>query len=160
MLPKVVSTISNVAPARSFASITLAMGSRATPVHRVTRVHRFDPVPPVVEPTPPIIEQAPVSQTVVVGQSVTFIVRAFGEGPLSYQWLRNDADIPGATASSYTLPLVTTADNGARFAVRVSSASGAVTSAAASVTVQTVVQKSRQKGAGSLMTPRIARPRK
>ena len=100
------------------------------------------------------------SQTVSVGQSVTFSVRAFGEAPLAYQWLRNDADIPGATASSYTLPLVTMADNGARFSVRVSSASGAVTSASATVTVQTVVQKGRQKGGGSVMTPRIARPRK
>ena len=91
-LPKVVSTISNVAMACWFESITSAMASRqSTRFRQLTRCRQSSML------TPPVIEQAPMSQTISVGQSVTFSVRAFGETPLGYQWRRNDADIPGAT---------------------------------------------------------------
>ena len=99
------------------------------------------------------------NQTIAVGQSVTFTVRAFGETPLFYQWRRNDVDIPGATSSSYTQGMVTMADNGARFSVRVWNVNGEVTSATATVTVP-LLQKGRQKSSKSVPTPRIARPRK
>jgi hypothetical protein len=39
---------------------------------------------------------------------------------LSYQWLKNDAAIPGATGPTHTTPLVTLADDGARYRLRVS----------------------------------------
>ena len=115
-----------------------------------------DPVAPV--DAPPVIELAPVSQTIAVGQSVKFTVNASGASPLSYQWRRNDVDIPGATQSSYTLARVTMADNGARFSVRVWNENGGVESAAATVTVS-IFQKGRQKSSKSVPTPRLARTR-
>ena len=63
----------------------------------------------------------------------TFSVNAFGgTPPLSFQWLRNGASIPGATGNSLTLPAVTAADNGAKYRVIVrDSVGGSVTSAIA-----------------------------
>jgi glucose/arabinose dehydrogenase len=84
----------------------------------------------------PSIGVGPVSQTITVGGDVTFTVQASGSG-LSYQWQRNDADIAGATSSSYTRNDVTLSDNGAKFRVRVSNSAGSVTSNEATLTVTT-----------------------
>jgi len=126
-----------------------------------------DPVPPVIGPAPtvpdlvpPVIDQGPLSQIVTVGHAATFLVKASSAAPISYQWLRNDAVIPGATGSSYTLARVTMADNGARFNVRVWNADGQVTSTAAIVTVPVLVQKGRQKTSKSVPTPKLVRSRK
>jgi glucose/arabinose dehydrogenase len=85
----------------------------------------------------PSITTHPSSRTVSAGASVSFTVAASGTPPLSYQWQRNGVDIPGATASSYTLASVTTADNGARFRARVTNSSGSVLSNEATLTVTT-----------------------
>src|SRR6185436_18742166 len=63
----------------------------------------------------PVITSHPASQTVPVGGPVTFSVRATSTSPLRYQWRRNAADIPGATAADYTSASVGTGDNAARF---------------------------------------------
>lgn len=68
---------------------------------------------------PPSIASQPQSQTVVVGQSVTFSVSATGTPPLSYQWYKNDTAISGATSSSYSILNVKVADTGT-YAVTVS----------------------------------------
>ena len=47
-----------------------------------------------------------------------------GTAPLSYQWLKNNANIGGATAASYTTPATIAGDNGAKFDVVVSNAAG------------------------------------
>jgi phosphatidylinositol-3-phosphatase len=54
---------------------------------------------------------------------------------LSYQWQKNGSNISGATASSYTPPATTSADNGAQFTVVVRNAAGSVTSSAATLAV-------------------------
>ncbi|MDB6073640.1 MAG: hypothetical protein JWO89_1280, partial [Verrucomicrobiaceae bacterium] len=51
----------------------------------------------------PVIETPPVAKVVNYNSPVTFSVVASGEGPLSYQWYRNEAPISGATSASYTL---------------------------------------------------------
>jgi len=61
----------------------------------------------------PVITSHPASQTVPVGGPVTFSVRATSTSPLRYQWRRNAADIPGATAADYTIASVGTGDNAA-----------------------------------------------
>ena len=67
-------------------------------------------------------------QSVRIGQSATFTVAASGAQPLNYQWQRNDANISGATSSSYTLTSASAADDGAAFQCVVSNSSGAATS--------------------------------
>ncbi|MCX8004390.1 MAG: immunoglobulin domain-containing protein [Burkholderiaceae bacterium] len=84
----------------------------------------------------PSITAHPQNQTVTAGQTATFSVTAAGSAPLSYQWRRNGTDIAGATASTYTTPATTLADNGAQFTVVVSNAAGSVTSNPATLTVQ------------------------
>jgi len=77
----------------------------------------------------------PSSQTVAPGQSATFSAAATGNGPLTYQWQKNEASVSGATASTYTTPPVTLADSGAKFRVLVSNAAGSTTSNPATLTV-------------------------
>lgn len=82
----------------------------------------------------PTIVVPPQSQTVAAGQPVTFSVTAGGSG-LSYQWKRNNVDIPGATDSSYTIDPTTLADNNAKFRVTVSNTVSSITSSEATLTV-------------------------
>lgn len=57
--------------------------------------------------TPPQIVTAPGDQVARVGQEVTFTVQATGTTPLSYQWQREDVDLPGETSATLRLPAVT-----------------------------------------------------
>jgi plastocyanin len=75
----------------------------------------------------PVITTQPASQTVVAGQPVTFNVVATGTPPLSYQWKKGAANLPGANAASLTLNAVTTADAGS-YTVVVTNTAGSVTS--------------------------------
>lgn len=83
---------------------------------------------------PPTITQHPQSQTVALGESVTFSCAAQGAEPLSYVWQRNMANV-NATQSSYTLSNVTMADNGAQFRCIASNNAGSVNSNQATLTV-------------------------
>jgi hypothetical protein len=83
----------------------------------------------------PTFSAQPASTTVTAGQTATFSVAASGTAPLTYQWQKNGAAISGATASSYTTPATTTADNGSKFVVVVSNSAGSVSSGAATLTV-------------------------
>ena len=85
------------------------------------------------------ITSQPDSQTVVKGQTATFAVVASGSGTLAYQWKKNGTNIPGATASSYTTPATSNADNGAAFAVTVSNSAGSATSNATLTVTDTAV---------------------
>ncbi len=89
-------------------------------------------------PAAPVITAQPTSLTVTEGETATFSVVADDSAPLSYQWKKNDTAISGATASSYTTPATTTADNGARYSVEVSNSSDMVTSGDALLTVYPV----------------------
>jgi hypothetical protein len=82
----------------------------------------------VFVPAFPAITNQPADQTVPEGQSASFSVTVTGNVPFSYQWQRNQVNISGATSSSYTLPSVTFADNGARFRCVVTNALGSVNS--------------------------------
>ena len=86
-------------------------------------------------PVAPAIDTQPAAQTVKAGQTATFSVTATGTAPLGYQWKKNGSPIDGATASSYTTPVTTSADHGARFSVVLSNSVGTVTSSEASLTV-------------------------
>lgn len=86
----------------------------------------------------PSITTQPAAQTVAVGQAASFAVTASGTAPLSYQWQENGAPIAGASASSYTTPAATAADNGETFSVVVSNADGSVSSSSVKLTVSGV----------------------
>jgi len=66
------------------------------------------------------ITTQPASQSVTIGQTATFSVTATsGTLPLNYQWQKNNANIAGATLSTYTTPATLASDNGATFDVMV-----------------------------------------
>jgi glucose/arabinose dehydrogenase len=85
---------------------------------------------------PPSITGHPSNQTVTQGQPATFGVTANGSTPLSYQWQRNQSNIPNATSSSYTISSASITDNGAKFRCIVTNAFGSATSNEATLTVQ------------------------
>jgi len=82
----------------------------------------------------PSIVTQPVSQSVAAGASVTLSVTASGSGTLSYQWRKAGSAIAGATASSYTIATVASADAGS-YDVVVSNSAGSVTSNAVTLGV-------------------------
>src|SRR5437899_2117836 len=88
-----------------------------------------------VTTTAPSITAQPASATVSAGQTASFTVAAAGTTPLTYQWRKNNANITGATGSSYTTPPTTSGDSGAKFDVVVSNAAGSMTSGSATLTV-------------------------
>jgi uncharacterized protein YjdB len=83
----------------------------------------------------PSITAQPADATVSLGRPANFSVAATGTSPLNYQWRKNNANISGATASSYTTPATTSSDNGAKFDVVVSNSAGRMTSGSAMLTV-------------------------
>lgn len=64
--------------------------------------------------TQPTITTQPTTQHACVGFSTSFTVAATaaGGGALSYQWLKNNAEITGATSSTYTISSVAAGDTG------------------------------------------------
>ncbi|MDX2148340.1 MAG: M12 family metallo-peptidase [Planctomycetota bacterium] len=83
---------------------------------------------------PPIINPQPQSQTVNVGDNVTFTVGTIGSPPVTFQWRRNDVDIPGANASTYTINNVQLTD-AANYRAVLSNNCGTFTSVQAVLTV-------------------------
>jgi Immunoglobulin I-set domain len=81
------------------------------------------------------ITTQPANQTVTAGQTATFNVAATGTAPLSYQWQKAGTNIANATATSYTTPATTLADSGSKFDVVITNPAGNVTSATATLTV-------------------------
>ncbi|KGE87720.1 MAG: PQQ-dependent sugar dehydrogenase [Phaeodactylibacter xiamenensis] len=71
----------------------------------------------------------------VVGETAHFSCTASGAPTLSYQWQRDDIDIPGATDSILTLPAVTLADDGSAYRCRISNGEGEVWTSAALLSV-------------------------
>ncbi len=86
---------------------------------------------PVSIPTPPS------DQTATAGNAATFTVGAAGTAPLTYQWAKGGVDIPGATSSAYTIASAATGDAGS-YTVTVTNLLGSSTSAAATLTVNTL----------------------
>lgn len=86
----------------------------------------------------PKIQTQPVSQVIVVGQSITLTVAASARVPMTYQWRRNGSPIPGATNAALTLVNPTEGDAGS-YSVAVTNLAGTTASAAAALTLPAVV---------------------
>lgn len=78
----------------------LALYDRALTSAEVTNLY----LTAISGPTAPNVIAQPVSQTVLVGQPVSFTVGASGAAPMSYQWRHAGTNIPGATSKTLTIP--------------------------------------------------------
>ena len=76
--------------------------------------------------TAPTVSTQPSSQTVTAGQTASFSVTASGTAPFTYQWRKNGSNIVGATSSTYTTPVTSSADHGAVYSVVVGNNAGTV----------------------------------
>ena len=86
-------------------------------------------------PNPPVITHQPVGQTVSMGAEVVLGVAASGPSPISYQWLKDGTNLPGATSTNLVLPKATRRTSGA-YAAAASNPGGSVLSSNASVYVR------------------------
>jgi len=89
----------------------------------------------IVVPVAPTISTSPASQTVGVGQSVTFSVSVSGTTPLTYRWQRNNTNIPNQTNPTLTLNNIPVSENGSTYRVIVTNSVGSDTSDPATLTV-------------------------
>jgi hypothetical protein len=91
-------------------------------------------------PAAPTITGQPVDVSAVAGSTATMTVQVSGS-VVGLQWQSSSdggstwANLPGATASSYTTPAVSLADNGKRYRVIVSGASASFPSSTVTLTV-------------------------
>jgi hypothetical protein len=106
------------------------------------------------------ITRQPQSVTTAAATTATFTVAGTTDASfsLTYQWKKGGVDIAGATAASYTTPVLTPADNGSQF-VCVVGVLGAnpITSQAATLTVTPDITRPEILGAkgGSIQTEAV-----
>jgi hypothetical protein len=87
-----------------------------------------------VRPLAPYFTVQPSSASLGAGSDCTLTGQANGSQPISYQWQRNGANIPGATSASLLFASVTLNDAG-NYTLVASNAAGMTTSAVAVLTV-------------------------
>lgn len=86
---------------------------------------------------PPAFVMQPVGQSAYVGQTVVLAALAQSSQPLAYQWYQGGSPLSGQTNTSLTLSNVLSATAG-QYSVIASNSLGAVTSTAATLTVQPI----------------------
>jgi subtilisin family serine protease len=91
---------------------------------------------PVLAGSPSIVDE-PDDVRVLIGTSFSLQVQAQGQSPLTYQWYRDGAIIPGETATTYSRTAAILTDTG-NYRVVVSNAVGTATSRDAFVAVERV----------------------
>lgn len=88
-----------------------------------------------VSPNPsPVFSLHPASQTVIEGETVTFTALATAPSGVSYQWLKGNNPIDGATGSSHSIAVASLADSGS-YTVTATNGFGTATSNAATLNV-------------------------
>jgi hypothetical protein len=97
---------------------------------------QFQPGAVGIQLVPPLVTRQPVPQTLWVGESVTFDLAVSGSKPMSWQWQKNGADLPGATNATLVITNVQNADGG-NYSVRIRNAANSVSSGSALLTVLT-----------------------
>ncbi|QYM77803.1 immunoglobulin domain-containing protein [Horticoccus luteus] len=121
-------TLNNVQPADAGAYTVVVSNSAGSDTSAVASLDLTGVV------TPPVVLAQSGSQSVVIGGAVSFSVTAGGSAPFTYQWRKDNADIPDATAPTLTLTNVqlTAAGN---YTVVVTNAASSVTSDPVALTV-------------------------
>ena len=84
----------------------------------------------------PVITQQPTDQEITEGDTLTLDIVA--TGATGYQWKKDNVEISGATAATYTKENTTTADDAGSYVCVVTGAGGSVTSNPATVVVNAV----------------------
>ncbi len=92
----------------------------------------------ITVPVPVTFTTQPANQYAAVGRQATFTVVATGSGTLTYQWKKGGVTITGATAASYTTPVLTLSDTGSVYLCEVTGRAGMVASNPATLTVQSL----------------------
>ncbi|HUW82104.1 MAG TPA: immunoglobulin domain-containing protein [Phycisphaerae bacterium] len=82
----------------------------------------------------PSIQGQPVDRVVCQGEPTVFSVTVAGSSPMTYQWRKDDVDIPGATTSIFSIDPATELDSG-EYTCWVANACGDVTTVPAALTV-------------------------
>lgn len=102
----------------------------------------------------PTITTQPLGQLKRVGESFTLSVVATGDGTLTYQWMKDGANISGATSANYSVTNAQKSHSGS-YSVRVTNAYGNVTSNSVQVTVDTapIITAQPQEGSINTSTP-------
>ncbi|NPV63084.1 MAG: hypothetical protein HPY61_10750 [Methanotrichaceae archaeon] len=96
---------------------------------------RSDQATLTIDLRPSIVVQ-PKSQVVCEGSDVAFNVEADGTGPLSYQWMKDGSEIPGAVSGTYSIQSASQ-DSAGNYSVAVSNCCGLAISSAAELTIET-----------------------
>ncbi|KDR40934.1 beta-1,3-glucanase family protein [Caballeronia glathei] len=94
----------------------------------IGRIGSRNAIMTLVQPAAPQIVTAPLAKNITAGQSAEFSVVASGSPVLTYQWLKNNAPIDGATSPVYDTPVMAVTDSGALYSVLVKNSAGAITS--------------------------------
>jgi hypothetical protein len=131
------SPVNNI-PAGSYSVVVTGTAGTAVQTTTLTWV--------VAGGSAPAITTNPSSVSVCAGSPATF--NAVATGNVSYQWQVDTgtgfSDIAGATNSSYTIPSVSTAQNGNQYRVVVTALCGISTSTTATLTILTPAQITAQ----------------
>lgn len=83
----------------------------------------------------PFIQTPPTGSRIFGGDSYTFSVTAAGAAPISYQWKKNGAVLPGETAATLTVSNAGAGD-AADYSVTLTNAAGSISSSPAHLTVE------------------------
>lgn len=116
------------------AVATNSAGSAASNAASLTITAPDTNPPPATNVAPTILTEPSATQTATVGGSASFLVSASGVPAPTYQWLKNGASIPGATAATLTLSFLTLNDS-ATYTVVASNVAGSAMSEDAMLTV-------------------------
>lgn len=94
-----------------------------------------DEVTSPANPNTLVITQQPTDASIIIGQKATFSISLDNSTSVSYQWLKNQSPISGATKSSYSIDAVGITDDNSAYSVRLTNATTSLTSQSAKLTV-------------------------
>lgn len=124
-------TIQPIANTNGISTITVTVNNGGKSNNIITRSFTVTILAQVIKP---VVLNPLTNCYVLVSNSATFSVQAAGLAPLSYQWIHNSTNVPGATGSILTLNNVTASQAG-KYYVTVSNSAGNTNSSVAALVV-------------------------